>query len=115
MTVSREKLHEEVWAEPMTAVAKRYEVSSNYLARICERLGVPVPTFGDVERPLEPPPVRRTLAESLDGVESLVAHPASMTHASMTPQARKRASITNSVVRLSIGIEDAEDLIPDLT
>ena len=55
-----------------------------------------------------------TLAESLGGVESLVAHPASMTHASMTPEARARAGITDSVIRLSIGIEAAEDLIGDL-
>jgi cystathionine gamma-synthase len=55
-----------------------------------------------------------TLAESLGGVESLVAHPASMTHASMTPEARKRAGITDSVIRLSIGIEDPADLIADL-
>ncbi len=55
-----------------------------------------------------------TLAESLGGVESLVAHPASMTHASMTPEARKRAGITDSLIRLSIGIEEAEDLLADL-
>jgi cystathionine gamma-synthase len=55
-----------------------------------------------------------TLAESLGGVESLVAHPASMTHASMTPAARLRAGITDSVIRLSIGIEDPADLIGDL-
>jgi cystathionine gamma-synthase len=47
-------------------------------------------------------------------VESLVAHPASMTHASMTPEARQRAGITDSVIRLSIGIEDPEDLVADL-
>ena len=55
-----------------------------------------------------------TLAESLGGVESLVAHPASMTHASMTPEARRRAGITDGVIRLSVGIEDPEDLIADL-
>jgi cystathionine gamma-synthase len=55
-----------------------------------------------------------TLAESLGGVESLVAHPASMTHASMTPEARRRAGITDSVIRLSIGIEDPQDLVADL-
>lgn len=55
-----------------------------------------------------------TLAESLGGVESLVAHPASMTHASMTPEARRRAGITDSVIRLSVGIEAPEDLIADL-
>ncbi len=46
MTVAREHLYKEVWAEPMTAVAKRYEVSSNYLARICERLNIPRPPRG---------------------------------------------------------------------
>jgi cystathionine gamma-synthase len=55
-----------------------------------------------------------TLAESLGGVESLVAHPATMTHASMTPEARQRAGITDSVIRLSIGIEDPADLVADL-
>ncbi len=55
-----------------------------------------------------------TLAESLGGVESLVAHPSTMTHASMTPEARRRAGITDGVIRLSIGIEDPEDLIGDL-
>lgn len=55
-----------------------------------------------------------TLAESLGGVESLVAHPASMTHASMTPEARLRAGITDGVIRLSIGLEDPADLIGDL-
>jgi cystathionine gamma-synthase len=55
-----------------------------------------------------------TLAESLGGVESLVAHPASMTHASMTPAARARAGITDAIIRLSIGIEDPDDLVADL-
>ena len=55
-----------------------------------------------------------TLAESLGGVESLVAHPASMTHASMTPAARLRAGITDGVIRLSIGIESPDDLVADL-
>nr|WP_320131475.1 PLP-dependent aspartate aminotransferase family protein [uncultured Holophaga sp.] len=55
-----------------------------------------------------------TLAESLGGVESLVAHPASMTHASMTPEARKRAGISDNLIRLSVGIESLEDLWGDL-
>src|SRR5580658_3804871 len=46
MGVSRERLYEEVWAEPMTTVAKRYDVSSNFLARVCERLNVPRPSRG---------------------------------------------------------------------
>ncbi|MBK7641906.1 MAG: cystathionine gamma-synthase [Planctomycetes bacterium] len=55
-----------------------------------------------------------TLAESLGGVESLVAHPATMTHASMDEAARATAGITPGLVRLSIGIEDARDLWLDL-
>ncbi|HEX7374307.1 MAG TPA: cystathionine gamma-synthase [Steroidobacteraceae bacterium] len=56
-----------------------------------------------------------SLAESLGGVESLVAHPASMTHAAMDEAARARAGITDTLVRLSIGIEDGNDLTADLT
>jgi cystathionine gamma-synthase len=55
-----------------------------------------------------------SLAESLGGVESLVAHPASMTHAAMDEAARARAGITDTLVRLSIGIEDGDDLVDDL-
>lgn len=55
-----------------------------------------------------------SLAESLGGTESLVAHPATMTHASMTPEAREIAGIDDGLVRLSVGIEPAEDLVADL-
>ncbi len=54
------------------------------------------------------------LAESLGGVESLVAHPATMTHASMTPEARQTAGISDTLLRLSVGIEEPEDLVRDL-
>ncbi|MDH4166227.1 MAG: cystathionine gamma-synthase [Gammaproteobacteria bacterium] len=56
-----------------------------------------------------------SLAESLGGVESLVAHPASMTHAAMDAAARERAGISETLVRLSIGIEEGDDLLRDLT
>ena len=55
-----------------------------------------------------------SLAESLGGVESLVAHPASMTHAAMDAAARERAGISETLVRLSVGIEDPADLVRDL-
>ena len=55
-----------------------------------------------------------TLAESLGGVESLVDHPAIMTHASVPPEARAKLGISDSLVRLSIGIEDVPDLVNDL-
>ena len=55
-----------------------------------------------------------TLAVSLGGVESLIEHPASMTHSSVSPEERRAAGITDGLVRYSVGIEDARDLIADL-
>ena len=55
-----------------------------------------------------------SLAESLGGVESLVAHPATMTHAAMDPEARRRAGLTDGLLRLSVGIEAFDDLRDDL-
>jgi cystathionine beta-lyase/cystathionine gamma-synthase len=54
------------------------------------------------------------LAESLGGVESLIGHPASMTHASVPREMRDAMGLTDGLVRLSVGIEDVEDLIADL-
>ncbi|GAA0718306.1 cystathionine gamma-synthase [Dokdonella soli] len=55
-----------------------------------------------------------SLAESLGGVESLIAHPATMTHASMAPEARRHAGISDCLLRVSVGIEDGADLCADL-
>ena len=55
-----------------------------------------------------------TLAESLGGVESLIAHPATMTHAAMTPEARVTAGITDGLIRISVGLEHEDDIIADL-
>ncbi len=55
-----------------------------------------------------------TLAESLGGVESLIAHPALMTHAAMTPEARKTAGVGDGLIRLSVGLEHPDDLWADL-
>jgi cystathionine beta-lyase/cystathionine gamma-synthase len=55
-----------------------------------------------------------SLAESLGGVETLISHPAIMTHASMPQDVRERVGITDGLVRLSVGIEDIEDIIADL-
>jgi cystathionine beta-lyase/cystathionine gamma-synthase len=54
------------------------------------------------------------LAESLGGVETLISHPASMTHASVPPERRQAIGLTDDMVRLSVGIEDVEDLKEDL-
>ena len=55
-----------------------------------------------------------TLAESLGSVESLISHPATMTHASVPAAQRKRIGVTDGLVRISVGIEDVEDIIEDL-
>lgn len=55
-----------------------------------------------------------TLGESLGGVESLISHPATMTHASVPEETRNRLGITEGLVRISVGIEDSEDIIEDL-
>lgn len=55
-----------------------------------------------------------TLAESLGGVESLISHPASMTHGSIPKEVREKAGLKDSLIRVSVGIEDADDLIADL-
>src|SRR5690606_10638325 len=54
------------------------------------------------------------LAESLGGVESLIGHPALQTHAAVRPERRQALGITDGLVRLSVGIEDVEDLIEDI-
>ena len=54
------------------------------------------------------------LAESLGGVESLIGHPVTMTHAAIPKEEREKTGVVDSLIRLSVGIEDAEDLIQDL-
>jgi cystathionine beta-lyase/cystathionine gamma-synthase len=56
-----------------------------------------------------------TLAVSLGGVESLIQHPASMTHAGVSAEAKKKAGISDELIRLSVGCEDYEDLKDDLS
>ena len=68
---------------------------------------------GDVFRILERLKIF-TLAESLGGVESLSCHPASMTHASIPREEREKSGLSDSLIRLSVGIEDSDDLIQDL-
>jgi cystathionine beta-lyase len=55
-----------------------------------------------------------TLAESLGGVESLAGHPATMTHASIPKEEREKTGVVDSLIRLSVGIEDADDLVADV-
>ncbi len=55
------------------------------------------------------------LAESLGGVETLISHPATMTHGSIPPVQRKKIGITDGLVRISVGLEDVDDIIDDLS
>lgn len=70
--------------------------------------------LGDAARRLLASTRLCTLAENLGATESLVTHPATMTHASYTPDERERLGITDGLVRLSVGLEDPEDLVRDL-
>lgn len=72
--------------------------------------------FGDVEQAYNFAKKVKvfTLAESLGGVESLVCHPASMTHAAVPKEERMKMGLTDSLIRLSVGIEDVDDLIADI-
>jgi cystathionine gamma-synthase len=94
-------------SHPDHAVAKRQQAGFGAMLSVELAPGVGP---AEVTRALR----RFTLAESLGGVESLVAHPATMTHASMSPEARATAGITDSLLRLSIGLEHADDLVADL-
>ena len=55
-----------------------------------------------------------TFGESLGGVESLICHPATMTHASLPKELRERIGITDKLIRISVGIEDKEDILSDI-
>jgi len=55
-----------------------------------------------------------SLAESLGGVESLIGHPVTMTHASIPKEEREKSGVIDSLIRLSVGVEDAADIINDL-
>lgn len=55
-----------------------------------------------------------SLAESLGGVESLIGHPATMTHASIPKEEREKSGVVDSLIRLSVGVEDVSDLMEDL-
>jgi cystathionine gamma-synthase len=93
---------------PGHEVARRQQDGPGAMVSFTLREGVPaVRAFVDGLRYF-------TLAESLGGVESLVAHPATMTHASMDPDARRTAGISDSLLRLSVGIEAEADLLADL-
>lgn len=75
-----------------------------------------VPKGGDYEKAIEI--IKKlslfTLAESLGGVESLVGHPASMSHGGMPKVEREKIGIKDALIRISVGIEDVQDLIQDL-
>ena len=127
---ARLRLHEENAAAAVDLLVRQPAVSRVYYPGLASHPGHAVAarqqkSFGALvsfELAGGEPAVRRfvsglrcvTLAESLGGVETLVAHPATMTHAAMEPRARLRAGIGDSLLRLSLGIEAGADLLLDL-
>lgn len=93
---------------PGHALAKRQQTGFGAMLSF-ELMG----DLGDVRRLVERLKLF-TLAESLGGIESLIAHPATMTHAGMDPEARRIAGINDSLLRLSVGLEAESDLLSDL-
>lgn len=92
----------------------QYELAKRQMAGFGGMLSISLRGGGDTARRFCEKTRLFTLAESLGGVESLVNLPAAMTHASVPPERRARLGITDSLVRLSVGIEDVDDLRDDL-
>lgn len=95
-------------AHPHHDIAKRQSSGFGGVVSFYLTEGIQVKRFLDALRII-------TLAESLGGVESLIGQPFSTTHQSMPPDEKRKLGITENLIRLSVGIEDAEDLIADLT
>ena len=91
----------------------QHELARRQMAGFGGMLSVELGDVGRARRLVERTKIF-VLAESLGGVESLVGHPASMTHASVPAELKRKMGLTDSLVRLSVGIEDVEDLIADL-
>jgi cystathionine gamma-lyase/cystathionine beta-lyase/cystathionine gamma-lyase/homocysteine desulfhydrase len=91
----------------------QYELAAKQMSGFGSMITLETGSLGNAQRLLKKVRVC-SLAESLGGVESLISHPATMTHAALGPKGRKQIGITDGMVRLSVGIEDAEDLIADL-
>jgi cystathionine gamma-lyase/cystathionine beta-lyase/cystathionine gamma-lyase/homocysteine desulfhydrase len=91
----------------------QYELAVKQMSGFGSMITLETGSLGSAKRLLKKVRVC-SLAESLGGVESLISHPATMTHAALGPKGRKQIGITDGMVRLSVGIEDAEDIIADL-
>ncbi|MET0328831.1 MAG: O-succinylhomoserine (thiol)-lyase [Luteimonas sp.] len=100
-------------SHPGHAIAARQQSGFGAMLSF-ELAGAPGVAQEDVVRAFVDGLAQFTLAESLGGVESLIAHPATMTHAAMTPAARAAAGISDGLLRLSVGIEALDDLLADL-
>ena len=110
---SNEKIDHVYW--PVFDFHKNHEIANKQMDDYGGMLSFKVKSNNtkDVYRILERLKIF-TLAESLGGVESLCGHPASMTHASIPREEREKSGLSDSLIRLSVGIEDADDLIQDL-
>ena len=104
-------------AHPVCEWVREYEEGDTAVC-VTQRRGDPEPverrfSMDDAKRVLSSTKLF-SLAESLGGVESLLGHPASMTHASIPREERLRNGLADTLIRLSVGLEDAEDLVEDL-
>jgi cystathionine beta-lyase/cystathionine gamma-synthase len=91
----------------------QYELAARQMSGFGSMITFETGSLGNAKRLLRRVRVC-TLAESLGGVETLISHPATMTHAALGPKGRKAVGITDGMVRISVGIENADDIIADL-
>ncbi|HYX28998.1 MAG TPA: PLP-dependent aspartate aminotransferase family protein [Pyrinomonadaceae bacterium] len=98
---------------PGSTSHKQHELAKRQQKGFGSMVAFDVGSFDAARRVLESVKVC-TLAESLGGVETLICHPATMTHASVAPEVRERLGITDGLIRISVGIEDTDDIIADI-
>jgi cystathionine gamma-lyase/cystathionine beta-lyase/cystathionine gamma-lyase/homocysteine desulfhydrase len=91
----------------------QYELAARQMSGFGSMITIETGSLAKAKRLLEHVRVC-SMGESLGGVETLISHPATMTHAALGPKGRKAAGITDGMVRLSVGIENVEDIVADL-
>jgi cystathionine gamma-lyase/cystathionine beta-lyase/cystathionine gamma-lyase/homocysteine desulfhydrase len=92
----------------------QYQLAKSQMTGFGSMISIDTGSLRNAKRMLKNARGTLSLAESLGGVETLISHPATMTHAAIGAKARKTIGITDGMVRISVGIENVEDIIADL-
>ncbi|HET7873388.1 MAG TPA: PLP-dependent transferase, partial [Terriglobales bacterium] len=92
----------------------QHDLASHQMSGFGSMITFETGSLGNAKRLLKKSGGTLTLGESLGGVETLISHPATMTHAALGAKGRRAIGITDGMVRISVGIEDVDDIISDL-